>query len=157
METGTNPSRTMGRHDQNNDASNTRSGRQQHRKTESSSSGGGAEKLHLVHGAIRKEEDGMRGDAPPTQTGLPAGKDQNGSDDLPRDKQSCSMDEDHLSCDGSRRRIYAKRSGTKRGPGEKDPNLGGCDSSEVKLKNLDRPGKRGEAKQVINKNKEKRF
>ena len=53
--------------------------------------------------------------------------------------------------------IYAKRSGTKRGLGEKDPNLGGCDSSEVKLKNLGRPGKRGKAKQVINKNKEKRF
>ena len=98
----------------------------------------------------------MRGDAPPAQAGLPAGKDQNGSDDLPRDEQPCNMDENHLSRDGSRRRIYAKRSGTKRGPGAKDPNLGGCDGSKIKLKNLD-PEKRGEAKQVLNKNNEKRF
>ena len=99
----------------------------------------------------------MRGDASSTQSGISIRKTKIGGDDLPRNKQSCDMDEDHLSIDGIRRRICAKMCGAKWGLGEKDPNLGGCDSSEVKLKNLGRPGKRGEAKQVINKNKEQRF
>ena len=147
----------VGCDDQDNGASTTRSGRQQQRKTESSTSGGGVEQVHPVHGERRKEKDGMRGDASSTQSGISIGKNKIRGDDLPRNKQSCSMDEDHPSIDGIRRRICAKRCVAKGGPGEKDPNLGGCDSSEVKLKNLGRPGKRGEAKQVINKNKEKRF